>query len=745
MATVNITVTATDQTVTGTNDGTLSFELTTDIAATSYTYSITKDGVTTSDTSTNTFYTFGGLAPGIYRCIAIVDTTISNTVNSPVASASSGGGDGPPPTPPPTPIVYEYQNRYEGSFCDKRGNNIVAIFRKKVPVGSIIIPSIEIQFAGENDGPIVIDYPDNGDYKLTPVNGSQCEVKIKAIGAFELSSMYTSDEKEWQLEISGAYKWIGFVIPDSCIEPFVSKPYDVSIRATDAVGLLKDIPFEREDLVKYKGFYSDKEILRLCLAKTELDLKMLIAVNTYEGTMEVNNVRSPMGQSYANTEPFLNEDGTAMDCYTIMESILKRWSARLHQHNGVWQIVNIMEKSLGAVNTFQFNSSGFTDGAAYNLGNFIRIGGQDRPIRPMGDSLLAKAFKQSSAYYKYGYIGNILPNGNFDIWTSKPSGLPDNWVTVGVVTASTGIRYQDGFPTSDYFLVVGGSGTGRVENDTSIQILKGDFPKLTFDLSAPTAWGNNVSDIRGRFLSVLLQASNGMYFTASGWKMTFGYYTIKYNPSEFNKDLQVTINLTPLEDDYLLKVGLLALGLVDGTHFDTKFNNVNLNGGVGSAAEKNPIGETNLQISLTKQSFIPDRIELLHSDDTNIIRTSGLRISATNDGTLINPDSAQFSSLWKRSGIIEYSPLLRIVANTELRLHQRAYRIIEFEYIADFTSPDYVVIDINTVVAVDLLAGNFIFLSGSFDLKTGRPRLKFAEVLTEELTVNETLKMDYDN
>jgi len=229
-----------------------------------------------------------------------------------------------------------------------------------------------------------------------------------------------------------------------------------------------------------------------------------------------------------------------------------------------------------------------------------------------------------------------------------------------------------------------------------------------------------------------------MWYTADGWKNTSQAYVIKKDRLDFTKQLQIEIKIDPLDEDYLMTINILAVGIVGGLHFKTNINNINLNAGFGTGRDKNGIGESNLQVLLTKQSFIPDRLDILHSDDGNDTRTSGIRINSTNDFfPLVNPNDAPFSSLWKRAGITEYRPLLSIISNTELRLHQRAYRIIDFEYYGN--QP----LDINTLLTVDLLEGAYIFLSGSFDLKSGIPRLKFAQVLTEEVMVNETLKMDY--
>lgn len=634
-----------------------------------------------------------------------------------------------------------YRTIYKGEFCNSFGDNIDITFDRRMDSASPVPIPIDIIFAGENQSPLRIIYKDDGDYKINSINGSEAVINIKAIGDFELSSMYTADEREWQVTVSGARKWNGYIIPDSCSEPFLSKPYDVTIRATDALGTLKDLPFQHSDGTKYRGRYREREVLRLALEKTGVSMDLLIAVNTFEADMNESLTTGALGQSYIDVARFLDADRVPFSCYDVIASILRRYSARLHQHNGLWQVVSMYEKSLGnvAANIYDRSAGGYSDSTT--IGNTIAVGGQDREIHPLGDIKLAKAFLSSTGYYQYGYITNQLINGNFDDWASKPTGLADDWITVGTVDAEMGIRQVDGVDTTDYYLIVSGAGSGRVENTNSVQVRAGDRGQVSFDLYAPDAYGDNISDTDNRYLSVLIYDNLGKYYTNTGWTSTFGYYVIKYkNPSVFDKQIVIRFDITPQETDFTIKFGILAIGKGDGTHYATQINNVNIDSGLADAATKPPIGSIYREEQTVPQTYVQESILLLHADDPNSQRTSPITIYADETTVILPAATGTPSRVWHRPDLpLENLPIQYIATDNELRMHSRPYRVFD----AEFVPTGFEEVDINSLLTVDLVEADFIFLSGEFDWKKDIHTLRFAEVLIDAVPYVSTYAEDY--
>lgn len=619
-----------------------------------------------------------------------------------------------------------YNTIYKGDFCDKSGNDIFIEFKQRMDALDPIPTIIPIVFAGEGDQPVVVEYPDKGDYKLEPVNGSTCKINIKAISTFELSSLYTADERDWLVVISGAWNWQGYLMPDSCSEPYDSKPYDVSVEATDSLGTLKDVPFLKADGTKYKGFISDLEAIRFALQKTDLALPFLVGVNTYEVQMATTD--SPLRQSYINANRFIDSDGNAFSCHEVIRSIMARYSSRLIQFNGYWQIVNVLEQSTGLVPAFEYDANGILVGSA-TVGNAITAGGQNRNLRPVGDNSFAKAYASSTAYYQYGYGANALLNGNMDDWASNPTGLPDDWNVYNGATAHTETRLdRDGNPTGDHYIVIDSSGTtGFLGNDNPVLVRANETTTVTFDLLAQSAFSGVGTP---RYLGVLIHDGAGNYFTNNnGWQPGFQFYVIQYKASDFQGQISVNFKVNARPTDFDLYFGVQSVQLSGSTDYQTKVNNVSVVPAVNSDQTKPPVGLYNKQKSLTKQTFVPDPILLLHGDDANDKRTSQISIGPA--------PPVVVSGNWARAGITESKTILDIVANTELRLHSRPYRIFDAEFIG------YGLIDVNTLLTIDLLTGTYIFLSGSFDLKRSTHTLRFAETLINDIPLTVEIKEDY--
>jgi len=622
-----------------------------------------------------------------------------------------------------------FKTVYRGSFCNRQGGNVVVDFLRNFPDGVESLVT-EIIFAGENDEPVIIEYSEDGVNKDTPINKSQCTVNIKAVDGFELSSLYTENDKDWKIVISGAWNWSGWMLPDNSSEPYEDEGYNVSVQATDALGTLDDVPFQNSDLTKIKGLYSDFDILRLALNKTGLPLNLLIGVSTYETKMTVGTC--PMKQSFIQSQTFIAADQTSFSCSEVIRSILARYGCRLFQFNGKWQIVNVLEYSRGTVYAWEFDNSTGNQIATYsNIVNSIATGDFTRSIRPVNATgSLARGYGSSTAYYQYGYITNSLINGNMDTWSSKPTGLPDGWSVIqdgGVVTAVGGIRQVNGVDTTDYFITVSGAGGGYVRNTNATQIRANDTASLSFVFYAPSAPPGGSGSA---YLSVLIRDNAGLYYTNTGWQTGYGLYVIKYVTGDTDWSSQISVNFTinPQSADYqIVEVGILPLGTVSGTptHYATSINDVNINSGKDSATLQ-AIGSYNKQTQTSaQQTYSPEPILILNSDDYSTQRTSPILVTGL-------PTTA-----WKRQGITESVSLLHTIANTQLRLHAKPYKVFE----GDFKGQG--VLNVNSLITIDLNPGNFIFMSGKFNLRTDVHTLRFAEILIDEPIYVETQRLDY--
>lgn len=616
-----------------------------------------------------------------------------------------------------------YYVRYEGDFCDKQGDTIYIKIKKR---SDVVLPVDRIIFTGEDNNPVKITYKDDGEDKIIPLNSSDCEINIKAVGDFELSSLYVTDEKEWLVEISGAWNWNGFLLPDSCTEPFGYKPYDVSVRATDGLGTINEIPFSNTLGKPYTDDLTDKDALYLALLRTGLTLPMTIGINMralLQGTSQ--NITE---QVHISGFRFQDSSGAAFSCGEVIRSILARYSARLFQWNGVWQITSSLETSFKAVKGWKYDNTGDFIGNVDNLVNDVYAGGINRDIRPVGDISLAKAYASSTAYYQFGYLDNKLENGDMNDF-HVPLQLPVSWKIVqlsGVVYASTRESTSKPPGNGDYYIRVGGQGSGRVENEDLVQIRAGENVNMSMEMrfQVPANVGSN------RFyFSCYIYDNNGNYYTRDGWRNTLSYFTVEYTSEDMiggpnGAQVSVTFTVSPRAEDYKLSFGFLPVGQTNGNHYDTDVNNVGLSTSIDSVL-KPAIGTFTRLRQSAAQTYVPDPILLLQGDDPNDQRTSQLIVNG------------QPTTSWSRGPFLgENISIMQAVADTQIRLHGKPYRIFQ----ADFKDTGR--IGINSILNIDLVPGSFMFLSGEFNLKSGVHSLKWAEILTGDVVYFTEIRSD---
>jgi hypothetical protein len=627
-----------------------------------------------------------------------------------------------------------YNLFYQGDFCNVAGDDVFVKFYRKMDSGSPVPTPIDIVF-GTNE-PVRVDFKEDGERKLQPIYGSAATIIIKAIGDFELKEMYSEDERTWKCIISGAFNWQGWVQPDGCYEPYGSKPYDVTVRCTDALGTLKTVPFLKDDNTKYTGYETDRQVLFNVLAKTGLSLPIGHAVNTFESTM--TTTFDPLAQTFANTLGYLDVDGIPISCYDVLKAIMERWSCVLRQVDGMWQMVNVLEKSRGDVNMWVYNADN-TLGTTVDIGNEITAGGDNRIFSPSDHNIgLAKGYKASLAYYKYGYPSNELVNSDFN--DATPPALPNHWVTSGVVTASSAsvIDPVTGLATTNKYLIITNSPNDDsfVISDTPVLVRAGDQLNVTILTRCDDITGVLYGENRKIYIDTVLQTEDGWYFTEdSGWQTRPDTYRIiKRARDVVNTDLTLQFAIAPRNIDYTLIIGLRAWE-DDGDSLETKFDNVELSPTNPVEITKPPVGVYHRQTQGAALTFRPDPILLLHSDDANPVRNSRLSI-----GTAF-PVTPPVS--WNRGGIPgENQSLLFIVANSELRMHKRTYQIFEAQFTRN-DPDDTTRLDPNTIVNIDLLNGKFLMLSGTFNLKSMNHVLRLAEIITDDANYYNEIREDY--
>lgn len=393
----------------------------------------------------------------------------------------------PEPAVPPNPFgVPEYGPYRELNFCDVDQEPVNVLIEKKSYNG----PVGEIEFGGGS--PVILSRR-GSDNKFNEVIATECKLTFICTENFSLQQLYTTDEREYRVTVTkfNKIKFQGYIIPDSCQEPFLPKPYEVTIRATDGLGGLKNItyPVPAGSSIDIRQRFID--ILCYVFSQTGLELNIRSIVNLYEMKMLSGVDDDPLAQSTVNPLRLADDKGQIEDCYKVLEDLCKVWKCSVVQQDGEWVFFRRREKNGSTLRTRLYNNKGFflrSEGKDTNRS----AGDVDNPDVKMINSdqfiTIGNAYKRADVILKYGNIPSIIFNGDFELWDGNNFNY---WTRFGAVNVSQIEKYTFGdfftkIPIGEFycqFNEVANSGKWLEANEIGVQI--GD--KITFTFQSNMA------------------------------------------------------------------------------------------------------------------------------------------------------------------------------------------------------------------------------------------------------------------
>ena len=188
-----------------------------------------------------------------------------------------------------------------------------------------------------------------------PICGTSLELWAECAVDGEFAELYTSDPKEYKVEVyrAGTLIWFGFVSTELYSEPSIAPPYDVQIVATDGLGELKLNDFSA------MGEASLKAILFELLSFTGSDRPMYFATNlkVYGG----NRTEMP---SWTIDIDFL--DGET--CYDVLTKLMDTLHATITAYGDHWLIametdIETLLSNSGALSVLEVSTAGTVSNA----------------------------------------------------------------------------------------------------------------------------------------------------------------------------------------------------------------------------------------------------------------------------------------------------------------------------------------------------------------------------------------------
>lgn len=251
-----------------------------------------------------------------------------------------------------------YGEKYIIDFANIDGKKYrVSILEKEYALGSYVLKGAS--------SPFVLRYRDNGDEIYSPIKASEATIRFVSTAGFDIMTMLSEDDTAFKVVLYsmttvGALEvpsllWAGFVDGFSSTEELLDDPRTVTIKATDALGLLKKQEFRDEAGAIIYDKINLIEAVYYCIYKTGIhDLPLNVEMNIFADGMfdtGVSNLSEPLLQCKVHTRSFVKKPQEFDNCYNVLQSIMQAFNATIFQANGYWHIVRFPDR--WQTNTFR--------------------------------------------------------------------------------------------------------------------------------------------------------------------------------------------------------------------------------------------------------------------------------------------------------------------------------------------------------------------------------------------------------
>ena len=341
---------------------------------------------------------------------------------------------------------------------------------------------------------VKIDWQQKGDDFFSPLIGSSCKISMYVTedsgGTFwqdEDTNWESADftweetnfdfvqpinDREYKIEVlyassysSGAYQytsyWTGFIIQDQYRLPLKGFPYLIEFYASDLLGTLKGYSYEgtterpncMEVIKECMKNINEQNASGDSAACLQFDYQTLCRIKP---NTSVSN-GDPFLQTYIRSKEAMNdENDIAIDCKTILESILQMFNCRMFQRGGKWVIISNDAMALSSYSgtgkvfiDYDYDNVSASTGTTAVASPTKNVNGTltNDTIQPMNNNLI-KILKRPCVSQRTNVrvkdmLFNEITNGTFESVTTASGSTPtwgrnvNNWTVSGASTSSS--------------------------------------------------------------------------------------------------------------------------------------------------------------------------------------------------------------------------------------------------------------------------------------------------------------------
>lgn len=267
-----------------------------------------------------------------------------------------------------------YQLKYYLNFKDIDDNQYtVNIYEDTTD----IISSIEIRGIAS---PFIVNLPL---FKKTDsIRGSGANINILSETNGQFVSLYTSDIQKFRVEFKKGtvVKWTGYLDSEVYSEQFNQLDnYPVNIKANDGFNILDRLNYVQADNSKYSGIQTQWQVITNILSKLKLNYNAIyVSISTLIDGINLQTSETIFHKTFVNVANYINEDGDAETCRSVLEATLKPYGAFCQQINGSLYITDLNCVFSDTPVNFKKYDNSFayisTESISMNIGDLSAIG-----------------------------------------------------------------------------------------------------------------------------------------------------------------------------------------------------------------------------------------------------------------------------------------------------------------------------------------------------------------------------------
>jgi hypothetical protein len=562
-----------------------------------------------------------------------------------------------------------------------------------------------------------------------PIRGTGLTIDLEANVNLTFEDLYTENEQDFTVIFykNNQVLFRGFLKPDGVFQSYTRDEWIISLDCVDGLGTLENLSFVKDNGLRYVGKLKVLDVIYNCLKRTGIVMSINTSINVNYNGFAGNDV---LNDIYVFADRFFKEDsqgtgdGTIMSCEEVLKSILGIFRACITQEDGQWyiykadEIYNIPNVTFNRYNVRNIYVGTKKMNLAKTIGSQIdnfypHFAGGDQKIKIEGS---INAFRLG---YKYGFLNGLLPNGklnrigtDFDLWTENPTAIPfiinNPQAPSGLIVRTQGL--SDGtllMLTSTAIIVNLGD---RFDFKVNLTISGGQVLfgfKIRIGSNYLNNDGNWVTDPNSFYNPVLGEGSDVLYTEQNGT------FKISTAPAPVAGNLTVEIYRPAFT---ILGFSFRPIAIIRNVDITT--NSSELNGKVGEFHT--------VQRESRVSSIIKENDTVIIGDETDNFYS----------GSIFKNDQITTTSLWSRKGAFEAFPLLRISAETELRLGQKPLKL--------FSGSLYGYISYLSIISINNLQGKFMPIKYVYDTKANKVTFDLLELIADEISdINYKFTFDY--